>query len=60
MALSNRPSNLARPDLIITKHQFLIRYMEKGTGNSSKSFIAIQRSDRQLWPFRTVHEAWLD
>jgi hypothetical protein len=30
MALSNRPSRLARPDLIITEYQFLIHSMEKG------------------------------
>jgi hypothetical protein len=30
MALSNRPSSLGRPDLIITEYRFLIHYMEKG------------------------------
>jgi hypothetical protein len=30
MALSNRPSSLARPDLIITEYQFLIASMDKG------------------------------
>jgi len=34
--------------------------MEKGSGNSSKRLIAIQRLDRKLWPFRIVHPAWLD
>jgi len=29
MALPNRPSNLARPDLIITEYRFLFDYMEK-------------------------------
>jgi len=108
MALANRPSSLARPDLIIIEYRFLIHCMEKGirklqlkidrdptvasqvmalanrppawldqtsssssidssstqwkraSGNSSKSLIAIQRSDRKLWPLRTVHPAWLD
>jgi hypothetical protein len=97
--LSNRPSSLARPDLIITEYRSLIHYMEKfiqkllskfyrdptvglkvmafrpvhpawldrtslspsidsssnawnrASGNSSKTLIAIQRSDRKLWPF---------
>jgi hypothetical protein len=30
MALSNRPSSLGRPDLIITEYRFLIHSMEKG------------------------------
>jgi len=30
MALANRPSSLARPDLIITEYRFLIHSMEKG------------------------------
>jgi hypothetical protein len=30
MALSNRPSSLRRPDLIITEYRFLIHSMEKG------------------------------
>jgi hypothetical protein len=30
MALSNRPSSLARPYLIITEYRFLIHFMEKG------------------------------
>jgi hypothetical protein len=30
MALLNRPSSLARPDLIITEYRLLIHYMEKG------------------------------
>jgi len=108
MALSNRPSSLARPYLIITKYRSLIHCMEKGiqklqqkfdrdptvgskvmafgpvheawldqtssspsndpsctpwkraSGNSSKTLIAIQRSDRKLWPFQTVPQAWID
>jgi hypothetical protein len=30
MALSNRPSSLARPDIIIIKYRFLIHSMDKG------------------------------
>jgi hypothetical protein len=30
MALTNRYSNLARPDLLITEYRFHIHYMEKG------------------------------
>jgi hypothetical protein len=30
MALSNRPSSLARPDLFIIEYRFLIHSMEKG------------------------------
>jgi hypothetical protein len=30
MALSNHPSSLGRPDLIITEYSLLIHYMEKG------------------------------
>jgi len=33
---------------------------KSSSGNSCKSLIAIQRSDRKLWPFRTVHQGWLD
>jgi len=58
--LSTRPSSLARPDLIIKEYRSLITPWKRASGNSSKSFIAIQRSDRKLWPFRTVHPAWLD
>jgi len=60
MLISRRHSSLGRPHLIITENRFLIPCMEKGTGSSSKSLIVIQRSDRKLWPFRTVHQVWLD
>jgi len=30
MALSNRPSSLAQPDIIITEYRFLTHTMEKG------------------------------
>jgi hypothetical protein len=60
MAISNRHSSLERPHLIITENRFLFHCMEKGTANSCKSLITIQRTDRKLWPFRTVHPAWLD
>jgi hypothetical protein len=60
MAISKRHSSLGRPHLIITENRFLIHCMEKGTRNSSISLIAIQRSDQKLWPFQTVHPAWLD
>jgi len=33
---------------------------KRASGNSSKSLIAIQRSDRKLWPFRTVAQARRD
>jgi len=60
MALSNRPSSLDRPDLIITKYRSLIHCKNRASGNSSKSLIAIQRSDRKLCPFRTVAQARRD
>ena len=60
MAITNRYSNLARPDLIITDYPFLIHSMEKGSENSIKSLTAIQRSDQKLWPFQTVTQAWRD
>ena len=60
MAIWNRYSSLARPDLIITEYRFLINSMQRTSSNSSKSLIAIQRSDQKLWPFRTVTLAWRD
>jgi len=69
MAFANRPSSLARPGLIITEYRFPIHSIhtsssssiessstlwKRASGNSSKSLIAIQRSDRKLWLFRTV------
>jgi len=60
MALPNCPSSLARPDIIFTEYRFRTHSMEKGIGKSSKSLIANQRSDRKLWPLRTVHPAWLN
>jgi hypothetical protein len=38
MALSNRYSSLARPDLIITKYRFLIHSMEKGIRKLQNKF----------------------
>jgi len=38
MAISNRYSSLARPDLIITEYQFLIHPMEKGIKKLQKEF----------------------
>jgi hypothetical protein len=32
----------------------------RASGNSSKSLIAILRSDQKLWPFQTVTHAWHD
>jgi hypothetical protein len=49
---SKRHSILGRPHLIITDNRFLIHCMEKGTGNSSESLIAIQRTDRSYGPFK--------
>jgi len=60
MTISNRYTSLARPDLIITESRFVIHSMQRTSGNSSKSLIAIQRSDQKLWPFRTVTQAWRD
>jgi hypothetical protein len=60
MAVSNRYSSLARPDLIITKHGFHIHSMKRASGNSSKSLTGIQRSPQKLWAFRTVTQAWRD
>jgi len=60
MAISNRYSSMAPPDLIMTESRFLIHSMQRTSGNSSKSLTAIQRSDQKLWPFRTVTQAWRD
>ena len=60
MAISNRHSSLARPDLIITEYRFLIHSMQKGIRTLRKSLIVIQRSDQKFWPFRTVTQAWRD
>jgi hypothetical protein len=38
MALSNRPSSLARPDHIITEYRCLIHPMEKGIPKLQKKF----------------------
>jgi hypothetical protein len=38
MALSNRYSSLARPDLIITEYRFLIHSMQKGIWKLQKKF----------------------
>jgi len=38
MAISNRYSNLARPDLIITEYRFLIHSMQKGIQKLQKEF----------------------
>jgi len=60
MAISNRNTSLTRPYLIITEHQFLIHSMEHYFQKSSKSLIAIKRSDQKLWPFQTVTLEWHD
>jgi hypothetical protein len=54
MAITNRYSSVARPDLIITDYRFLIHSMEKGIRNSIKSLTAIQRSDQKLWHFEQL------
>ena len=38
MAISNRHSSLARPDLIITEYRFLIHSMQKGIRTLQKKF----------------------
>ena len=38
MAISNRRSSHARPDLIITEYRFLIHYMLKGIRTLQKKF----------------------
>jgi len=38
MAISNRRSSLARPDLIITEYRFLIHSMQKGIRTLQKKF----------------------
>ena len=38
MAISNRYSSLALPDLIITEYRFLIHHMEKGIRKHQKEF----------------------
>jgi len=60
MALSNRYFSLARPDLHLTEYGFHIHSMERVSGSSSKSLMAIQRSDKKLWPFQTITLAWRD
>jgi hypothetical protein len=38
MAISNRYSSMARPDVIITEYRFLIPHMEKGIRKHQKEF----------------------
>jgi len=38
MAISNRYSSVARPDLIIAEYPFLIHHMEKGIRKLHKEF----------------------
>ena len=38
MAISNRYSSMARPDVIITEYRFLIHHMEKGIRKHQKEF----------------------
>ena len=60
MAISNRYSSMARPDVIITEYRSSSTSWKRASGNFSKSLTAIQRSDKKLWPFRTVTQAWHD
>jgi len=38
MAFTNRYSNLARPDVLLTEYRFHIHYMEKGLRKLRKNF----------------------
>jgi len=38
MAFTNRYSNLARPDVLLTQYRFHIHYMEKGLRKLCKNF----------------------
>jgi hypothetical protein len=38
MAFTNRYSNLARPDVLLTEYRFHIHYMEKGLRKLTKNF----------------------
>jgi len=60
MALANRPSSLVDQTSSSPSIDSSSTPWKRASGNSSKRLIAIQRSDRKLWPFRTVHPAWLD
>jgi len=38
MAFTNRSSNLARPDVLLTEYRFHVHYMEKGLQKLRKKF----------------------
>jgi len=60
MAISNRYSSMARPDVIITEYRFFIHFMEKGIRKFQKEFDRDPTVGSKLWPFRTVTQAWRD
>jgi hypothetical protein len=61
MSLTNRYSNLARQDLLLTEYRFHIHYMEKDLRKILKKFwIDIQRSYQKLCLLQTVTLTWRD
>jgi hypothetical protein len=60
MAISNRYSSLARPDLKITEYPFLIHSVEKGIQKHQLVFDRDPKVGSKLWPFGTVTLAWRD
>jgi len=58
--LSNRPSSLAGPDLIIIEYRYLIHSMEQCIRKLQKKFDRDQTVGSKVMAFRTVHPAWLD
>jgi len=55
VTLAWRDQTSSSPSIDSTSTQW-----KRASGNSIKSFIAIQRSDQKLWPFRTVTQASRD
>jgi hypothetical protein len=55
--LSNRPSSLARPDLIIIEYQFLVHSMEKFIRKLLQKFDPDPTVGSKAMAFRTVHPA---
>jgi len=60
MALSNRRSSQARPDLIITEDRCLIRSMEKGIRKLQSKYDRDPTVRSKFMAFGPVHDAWLD
>jgi len=54
MAPSNRYTNLAQPDLVLTEYRFHIHSMEKGLQKLLQNLIVIQRSNKSYGTFESL------